>query len=145
MTLDLALIEKLMRMLETSDLQELNVSEGGMQLRLAKKRSGAAADHGADVAVTSPTPETPVEDRSARLRNIASGMAGTFYRAPKPGAEPFVREGSVVREGDQLAIVEAMKMLNPIEADCDGTIVRILMPDGGSVEPGTLLFEIAPA
>ena len=71
-------------------------------------------------------------------------MAGTFYRSPSPGAPPFVEIGSLVREGEQLGIVEAMKMLNPVEAEHDGIVVAIHIADGSSVEPGTSLFDVEP-
>ena len=141
--MDLALIEKLMRLLEASDLQELDVNEGGMRIRLAKKRSGGAVQEAEPTAAVPPPPrDAPVEQPTAH--RIIAGMAGTFYRSPSPGAPPFVTEGMAIRDGQQLAIIEAMKMLNPVEADMDGMITRILLGDGDSVSPGTALFEVEP-
>jgi acetyl-CoA carboxylase biotin carboxyl carrier protein len=139
--MDLALIEKLMRLLETSDLQELDVNEAGMRIRLAKKRSGSAV-HDADPVVATPQPSSDVPVEQPSSHRIIAGMAGTFYRSPSPGAPPFATEGMEVRDGQQLAIIEAMKMLNPVEADINGVIVRILLKDGDSVSPGTALFEV---
>ena len=142
--MDLALIEKLMRMLEQSSLQELDVTEAGMRIRLAKKRSGDPAEDmlpAEEVMTSAPQPEV---QPAATAHRIVAGMAGTFYRAPAPGAAPFVMEGDVVEDGRQLAIIEAMKMLNPVESDIAGTIVRILLQDGDSVMPGAALFEIEP-
>lgn len=141
--MDLALIEKLMRLLEASDLQELDVNEGGMRIRLAKKRSRDAVQEDEPVeAVPQPRPDFLVEQST--IHRIIAGMAGTFYRSPSPGAPPFVTEGMAIRDGQQLAIIEAMKMLNPVEADTDGVIARILLKDGDSVSPGTVLFEVEP-
>ncbi|MDB5523670.1 MAG: fabE [Rhizobium sp.] len=136
--MDFALIEKLMRMLEQSSLNELDVTEGGMRIRLARQNRGQPSGI---LPVARPAEQAVPEARS-RQAAIAAGMAGTFYRSPSPGAAPFVDIGTEVREGDQLAIIEAMKMLNPVEADRDGVIRTIQIEDGGSVEPGTVLFEI---
>jgi acetyl-CoA carboxylase biotin carboxyl carrier protein len=141
--MDLALIEKLMRLLEASDLQELDINHGGTRIRLAKKRSGGAVPEGEPVVATSEPPrDTPVEQPTKH--RIIAGMAGTFYRSPSPGAPPFVTEGSKIRDGQQLAIIEAMKMLNPVEADTNGVITRILLKDGASISPGMALFEVEP-
>jgi len=139
--MDLVLIEKLMRLLEASDLQELDVNEVGMRLRLTKKRrAGAEQADEADEPVVA-TSTAPTEKRPHR---VISGLAGAFYRAPSPGAAPFVTEGTEVRDGQQLAVIEAMKTFNPVEADRDGVIVRILLADGASVSPGMAMFEIEP-
>ena len=73
---------------------------------------------------------------------IEAGLSGTFYRAPMPGGEPFIKVGDVVRDGDRLALIEAMKMLNPVESEVDGIVKAILVDDATPVEPGTALFEI---
>jgi acetyl-CoA carboxylase biotin carboxyl carrier protein len=138
--MDFALIERLMRMLETSSLNELDVTEGGMRIRLAKAKGGASDNV---IPVAKPAVEAPAApDTGSNLSILSAGMAGTFYRAPAPGAEPFVVPGATVTEGQQLAIIEAMKMLNPVEADRNGVVRTIFVEDGGSVEPGTALFEI---
>ena len=139
--MDFELIERLMRMLEQSDLNELDVTEGGMRVRLAKQRTGGAVV--ADAAVE-PTPQAP-DIAENPGQTIKAGMAGAFYRAPSPGAAPFVEIGTLVREGDPLGIIEAMKMFNPVEAESDGIVVAIHVADGGSVEPGMALFDIEPA
>ena len=138
--MDFELIERLMRMLEQSSLNELDVTEGGMRIRLAKTRGGAAV-----AAELPPVTELSEATDTPRTQTIAAGMAGAFYRAPSPGADPFVQIGDLVREGQQLAIIEAMKTFNPVESDRDGIIVAILVEDGGSVEPGTALFDIGDA
>jgi acetyl-CoA carboxylase biotin carboxyl carrier protein len=142
--MDLALIEKLMRMLETSDLQELDVNEGGMRIRLAKKRRNDAGADEEQTGASMPSIPVPEAPDASPVRRIIAGMSGTFYRSPAPGAPPFVEEGDRIEDGRQLAIIEAMKMLNPVEADCAGRLSRILLKDGDSVAPGMVLFEIDP-
>jgi acetyl-CoA carboxylase biotin carboxyl carrier protein len=77
--------------------------------------------------------------------SVTSPFVGTFYRSPSPDAPPFVDVGSVIREGQGLCIVEAMKLMNEIEADCAGTIVEILAEDGKPVEFGQALFRVRKA
>jgi acetyl-CoA carboxylase biotin carboxyl carrier protein len=140
--MDFDLIERLMRTLEQSTLNELDVTEGGMRIRLAKQRSNNAGAVPTDLRPTTHKPT--LADPEALGLTIRAGMAGTFYRSPSPGAKPFVEIGSLVKEGDQLGIIEAMKMLNPVEAERDGIVVAIHVADGGSVEPGSALFDVEP-
>lgn len=137
--MDLSLIERLIVMLGQSPLQSLDVTEGNLRIRLSKSALPVEADGRA----IEPVAVVPVRDieGSSRL-TIRAGLSGTFYRAPSPGAEPFVREGSRVEEGATLALVEAMKMLNPVEAERAGCIVRIHLEDAATVEPGMALFDI---
>lgn len=137
--MDLDLIEKLMRMLEQSGLQEIDVNDGGTRIRLAKKRTlGLDRLDGAlqpeIAAPPEPVPQSP--------HRILSGMTGTFYRASAPGVAPYVTEGSKVEDGQRLALIEAMKTFNPVECDVAGIVLRILVEDGQSVSSGTPLFEI---
>lgn len=141
--MDFELIERLMKMLEASELNELDVAENGMRVRLAKQKANGEVQAAPTELPFVHYPDNEVPE--ATFRRIKAGMAGTFYRAPAPGASPFVEVGSSVREGEQLGIVEAMKMLNPVEAECDGVIIAINVADGGSVEPGTALFDIEPS
>ena len=137
--MDLDLIEKLMRMLEQSGLQELDVNDGGTRIRIAKKRTLGLdnADMSREPAIASPS--EPVLQGPHR---VLSGMTGTFYRSSAPGVAPYVTEGSKVEDGHRLALIEAMKTFNPVECDVAGTILRILAEDGQSVSPGMPLFEI---
>lgn len=136
--MDLETIEKLMRMLEQSSLQELDINDGGTRIRLAKRRTLGldAADAELD---ESAAPAAPVE---AGPHRILSGMTGTFYRSSAPGVAPYVSEGSRIEDGQRLGLIEAMKVFNPVECDASGTVIRILVEDGASVTPGMALFEI---
>jgi acetyl-CoA carboxylase biotin carboxyl carrier protein len=75
---------------------------------------------------------------------LRAETVGVFYRAPEPGAKPFVSEGDAVQQGTQIAIVEAMKLMIPVEADRDGTVLEVLVADGESVEHGQPLMKLAP-
>lgn len=138
--MDLDRIEKLMRMLEQSSLQEIDVNDGGTRIRLAKRRTLGLDDAGAE-------PDTGMsleEPKEAGPHRILSGMTGTFYRSSAPGVAPYVSEGSAVADGQRIALIEAMKVFNPVECDVAGTVTRILVEDGASVTPGMALFEIEP-
>lgn len=137
--MDLVLIEKLMRMLEQSALQELDVNDGGTRIRLAKKRTLGLDGYDAAKEPDIAPPPPAVEQGPHR---ILSGMTGTFYRSSAPGVAPYVTEGSAVVDGQRLGLIEAMKTFNPVESDIAGTVVRILVEDGQPVAPGTPLFEI---
>jgi acetyl-CoA carboxylase biotin carboxyl carrier protein len=137
--MDLDVIEKLMRMLEQSDLQELDVNDGGTRIRLAKKRTLGL--HHLD-ASREPEITAPAEPMPRGPHRILSGMMGTFYRSSAPGVAPYVVEGGKVEDGQRLGLIEAMKTFNPVECDVAGTVLRILAEDGQSVSPGMPLFEI---
>jgi acetyl-CoA carboxylase biotin carboxyl carrier protein len=100
----------------------------------SKKPAGTSANGGRDAA------EPPVLTENQRL--VASPMVGTFYRAASPDSEPFVEEGDSVRKGQALCIIEAMKMMNEIEADAGGRIVRILCENGQPIEYGQPLMVL---
>lgn len=87
-------------------------------------------------------PGAPVPDPAAEPNYLRAPMVGTFYHAPEPGAAPFVRAGDLVEEGQQIGILEAMKLMNPIEADRAGRVVRIVVPDGEPVQYDQPLIEL---
>jgi acetyl-CoA carboxylase biotin carboxyl carrier protein len=94
------------------------------------------------VAAADAAPPAAAGPVAAPARVIKSPMVGTFYRTPSPGAKPFVDVGSTVKEGEAVCIIEAMKIMNEIEADASGTIRRILCENGQAVEFGQPLFEL---
>jgi acetyl-CoA carboxylase biotin carboxyl carrier protein len=124
-------------LLEESNIDELEIHEGEESVRICRHRPTLAAAPTAPLAAT-PVPPTPAAapDQGPELEGhvVASPMVGTFYRAPTPGAKPFVEAGQSIKPGDVLCIVEAMKMMNQIEADRAGTIGAILVEDGEPVE-----------
>jgi acetyl-CoA carboxylase biotin carboxyl carrier protein len=94
--------------------------------------------------VTATPAPAPDQDADAGLTYVCAAMVGTFYRAPQPDAEPFVQEGDTVRAGQQVAALEAMKMIMPVHATDEGEVVKILVPNGTPVEYGERLIAIAP-
>ena len=156
--MDIRKVKKLIEMLEESTFDELEIKEGEESIRIARNRqSGVVSHYAAPVApmpvATAPTTATPAaqaigtappEEKPQTQGFIQrSPMVGTFYRAPSPTAGNFVEVGQVVKEGDTLCIIEAMKLMNQIESDRDGIIVDILVQDGAPVEFGQPLFVIA--
>jgi acetyl-CoA carboxylase biotin carboxyl carrier protein len=108
------------------------------------RRSGSARpeERRPTVAVSSIEPCAPATAQDVHY--LCSPTVGTFYRAPEPGADPFVGEGAVVRPGQQVAIVEVMKLMIPVEADRPGRVLEVLKPDATSVEHGEQLFVLTP-
>ena len=94
---------------------------------------------------TGPAPAAPAADSDEGLHFVTSPIVGTFYRAPNPEAEPYVKIGDLVHKGQVLCIVEAMKLMNEIEADASGTVVRIYPENAQPVEFGERLFAIKPS
>ncbi|WP_444929525.1 acetyl-CoA carboxylase biotin carboxyl carrier protein [Microbulbifer sp. SSSA002] len=144
--MDIRKIKKLIELLEESDIGELEIKEGEESVRISRGISSAAQPV-APVYTAPPAPvqtppaaaatTAPVEKESKPALSghaVKSPMVGTYYAAPSPGAEPFVKVGQQVKAGDVVCIVEAMKMMNQIEADKAGTIESILLEDGQPVE-----------
>lgn len=145
--MDIRKIKKLIEMLEESNLGELEIKEGEESVRIARNPTGtqffapsmnyapapAAAPAPASVApVATATTSSAAPATSGHL--VKSPMVGTFYRSPSPGTPSFIEVGSQVKVGDVICIIEAMKMMNQIQADKAGTIEAILVDDGGPVE-----------
>jgi acetyl-CoA carboxylase biotin carboxyl carrier protein len=144
--MDIRKVKKLIELLEESNIDELEIKEGEESVRISRNSAAAApiyaqpAPVAAPVAAAAPAaapvasateasePATPVG------HTVNSPMVGTFYRSPAPGASPFVEVGQQVKVGDIICIVEAMKMMNQIEADKAGTIQAILVEEGQPVE-----------
>lgn len=137
--MDLDLIERLIGLVEFSRVTELDFTAGDLHVRI-ERRAAAPPTPSLQPTVPAPAREPPPD----LLHCLAAGMAGTFFRAPGPGQVPFVSEGDTVEAGQTLAILEAMKMLNPVEADLAGRIMQVLIEDGASVSAGTPLFVIVP-
>jgi acetyl-CoA carboxylase biotin carboxyl carrier protein len=150
-TLTAADVAEIMRLVEQSKFDELNLEIGGIKLTL--RRTGAATtqpgrlDAAADTADAVGTPGTAAQCETglpvdASLKDIISPMLGTFYRAPKPGSAPFVEIGSVVHEDSVIAIIEVMKLMNTVRAGANGVITQILPADETLVEFGEVLMRM---
>lgn len=150
--MDLRKLKTLIDLVAESDISELEVTEGDGKVRIVKSAPAApqqmvyaaAPTVAAAPAAAPAAPAAPVVDAPAVPSGhiVTAPMVGTFYRAPNPGAAPFVEVGQSVAEGDTLCIIEAMKLLNEIEADKSGIIKEILVENGAPVEYGQPLFVI---
>lgn len=151
--MDLNLIKKLIKILESSDVTDLEIEENGTRVKLAKKvrvtQSVAYTPAAASSAVThqisesvSKTEDKKVVDEHAGMHEIKSPIVGTFYRAPAPDADSYVQLGDTISAGSVLCIVEAMKLMNEIESDVSGKIVKILVENGKPVEYNQPLFLV---
>jgi acetyl-CoA carboxylase biotin carboxyl carrier protein len=137
------LVRQLGSLLSELGLSEIEVNQGETRIRLSRTPPGSPTS---PVAVTTPSsPPAHVADAlSFAGITIESPMVGTFYRASSPTAEPYVREGDVVKEGQILCIIEAMKLMNEVETRAAGRIAKILVDNGQAVEYGQPLFRIEP-
>jgi acetyl-CoA carboxylase biotin carboxyl carrier protein len=137
-------VRMLARLLDETRLTEIEIEQHGLRIRIARQSSVSYAPPPAiDVPRPIPTPVPPgTIDPSKHPGVVASPMVGTAYRAPEPGAKPFCDVGTVVKAGDTLLIVEAMKTLNQIPAPKSGTVVQILFDDAQPVEFGEPLVII---
>jgi acetyl-CoA carboxylase biotin carboxyl carrier protein len=142
------LVRQLGGLLPELGLTEIEVSVGRTRIRLSRTPAATPAPpapSGAAVTTAAPPPVAHVADAiSVTGVTIESPMVGTFYRASSPTAEPYVREGDVVKEGQIVCIIEAMKLMNEIETRACGRIVKILVDNGQGVEYGQPLFLIEP-
>ena len=142
--MDIRKIKKLIEMLEESNLTEIEIHEGEETIRLSRLATPVAAVYAPPMAATLPAaaPSVAAEAALPSGHMVTSPMVGTFYRSSTPNAKPFVEVGSQVKVGDTLCIIEAMKMLNQIEADKAGIIKAMLKENGQPVEYGEPLFVI---
>jgi len=159
-------IEQLLRLMSEHNLEEFEYAQGDLRIRLKKPSSGpalaqrtlalpeiivpGAVDRSTPIPNTSapsaPTPAMAPEPRASEdLHIVKSPIVGTFYESPSPGAEAFVRIGVHVEAGQVLCIVEAMKLMNEIESDENGELIRIFVENGQPVEYGQALFGIRPS
>lgn len=150
--MDLRKLKKLIDLVQESGISELEVTEGEEKVRIAKHYGAVAAPAPQYMVAPPAAPQaSPAGTSSVNLDDeddlpeghvVKSPMVGTFYRSPSPGADSFVQIGSVVKKGETLCIIEAMKLLNEIESDADGTVKAILLDNGEPVEFGEPLFVI---
>ena len=153
-------IDEVLKLIETlrdTDIQEVEVAEGDRKIRIVRMTPGATA-----AAVPPPVADPPAAAALPPAENVSSDngpaasadstyvevtspMVGTFYRSPEPDADPFVQEQDRISSGQQLCIIEAMKLMNPIQSELNGRVMAILVEDAQPVEYGQPLFLIEPA
>jgi acetyl-CoA carboxylase biotin carboxyl carrier protein len=147
--MDIRKVKKLIELLEESDIAEIEIHEGEESVRISRASSLAAPMFAAPPGIqpaampaAAPAVAEPAAPREPEGHIIRSPMVGTFYRAPSPGAKPFVSEGQPVTNGETLCIIEAMKILNQIESDKSGKVIEILVENGQPVEYNQPLMVI---
>ena len=147
--MDLRKLKTLIDLVSDSNVSELEITEAEGKVRIVKSAgvpvaapAVVAAPQVAAAPVAEASPVLAEAPAAAAGHAVKSPMVGTFYRSSSPGAAPFVQIGSVVKEGDTLCIVEAMKILNEIESDKSGTVTQILCENGQAVEYGQPLFIV---
>lgn len=152
--MDIRKIKKLIELLEESGIAEIEIKEGEEALRISRMPTGAALAHMPHVAPMAAPLSVPakaaapsvseavVPKAKANEHVITAPMVGTFYGAPSPGAKPFIEIGDEIKVGQVLCIIEAMKMMNQIEADKAGRVTSIMARNGDPVEFGQPLFVV---
>ena len=132
-----------------TEFHEVDLKVGGARLRVARGPSTTVTAASPTELAAPPAPASPAGDAAAEaaasgLETVTAPMVGTFYRRPRPDAEPFVSVGDRIRKGQVLCIIEAMKLMNNIEADGSGEIVEVVPEDSSAVQFGDRLFVIRP-
>jgi acetyl-CoA carboxylase biotin carboxyl carrier protein len=148
---DLRMLRELIGLLEVSTATSLKLKRGGATYEVSRAATASPAGvvHVAAAPAASPAAPAaaaapPAQPPPANLIEIKSPMVGTFYRAPEPGAEPYVKGGARIAPGQTLCIIEAMKIMNELESEVSGTIREILVDDAQPVEFGQVLFRVEP-
>lgn len=161
--IDLEFLERLIQAIDASSLDSIEIERGGTRVRLAKTPPAAVVAAAPAVApAAAPAPAAPAPAAApapsaesggeaaapagaSNLVEVTSPMVGTFYRSPAPDAPSYVEKGKRVSKGDTLCIIEAMKLMNELEAEVEGTIVEILVENAQPVEYGQVLFRVDPS
>ena len=146
MKLDLDQLRELIRLLDEANLTEIEVEQDDDRIRVRRDPAPVAGAAASDAVAPAPTSSVPQSATLAAEDDdgdyVTSPFVGTFYRSPSPDGDPFVDVGDSIALGQVLCIVEAMKLMNEIEAEVAGTIVEILVENGKPVEYGDRLFRI---
>jgi acetyl-CoA carboxylase biotin carboxyl carrier protein len=151
--LNITEVRKLIKLVQSSDVTEIEITEGESSIRISRQSSVAApvafaAPQMAAAPAASPVSETTstsADNDTAREHVVNSPMVGTFYRSPGPDTDAFVNEGDHVKKGQTLCIIEAMKLMNEIEAEYAGVVTEILVDNATPLEYGQPIFVITPA
>lgn len=152
--IDLEFLESLIRSLDRSSLDTIEVESGGTRIRLSKSAPSLLGMSGPPTVMPQAAPPEAMEvpqhvepalPPASDLVDVKSPMVGTFYRSAAPDAPPYVEVDSVVSAGDTLCIIEAMKLMNELESEIEGRVVEILVENAEPVEYGQVLFKIDPA
>ena len=146
--MDIRKVKKLMELLEESGMSEIEIKEGEESVKISRYGNSPAPSH-SFVQQQVPTSVPPVvavpvitDEPSTVGQSLTSPMVGTYYSAPSPTAKPFITIGQHVKQGDTIGIIEAMKIMNQIEAEKSGIVLQILVKDGEAVEFGQPLIIV---
>ena len=152
--MELGFLEGLIRALDESSLDSVEIERGGTRIRLSKTAppaapvaevvTGADASPVPETQVAGTSPEAAEEPAASNLVDVKSPMVGTFYRSAAPDAPSYVEQGARVSKGDTLCIIEAMKLMNELESEVDGVIAEICVDNAVPIEYGQVLFRIDP-
>ncbi len=151
--MDLKELKALLRLMEGNSVEELEVEEGGRRVRIRRRFAQEEpispgprlAGYASPPAAKILAPSSAAVPEAAGLIPIEAPMVGTFYRAPAPGANPYVKEGDVIQKGSVVCIIEAMKLMNEIEAEVAGRVAKVMVENGQPVEFGQALFLVEPS
>ena len=147
-------IKQILEMMREHDIAEFELERDNVKLRLRKNAAGhrsatpvapQAHDAPSVSAAAHAAPVLASTDEALDLAVVKSPIVGTFYRSPEPGAKPFTEVGDMVRKGQVLCIIEAMKLMNEINAECDGEMMKCYVESGQAVQYGERLFAIRPS
>ena len=138
-------IKQLVELMVENDLTELNITDGDAKVTLKRGAEGAAVVTSVAPVAAIPAATGPVEPEAGdELSEIRCPMVGTFYAAPSPDSDPFVAVGDTVTEDTVVCVVEAMKVMNEIKAECSGTITQVCATNAQPMEFGQMLFRVKP-
>jgi acetyl-CoA carboxylase biotin carboxyl carrier protein len=156
--MDFDQLKQILNLVREHELSEFEIEHEGLRLKIRRDAvgpsgivpapappstsSGGPPGGAADATVDAPAPAVEESVEGEELAVVKSPIVGTFYRSPEPGAPPFVEIGSTVRKGQVLCIIEAMKLMNEIDSECDGEIVNVYVESGQPVQYGERLFAI---
>ena len=152
--MDLNLIKKLVKIVDSTEITDLEIEEEGLRIKIAKKIrnaqfittpqfTGSSAPQSNSASTENSVQEkSEKENKKDNLHEIHSPIVGTFYRAPAPDADPYIQIGDTISSGSVLCIVEAMKLMNEIESDVSGKVVKVLVENGKPVEYNQPLFLV---
>ncbi len=147
--MDMEEIKQLVQLMVDNDLGELDITDGDKKISLKRGQSGVvsmvpAMAAAVPVASVGPASSAAPADYAENLLEIKSPMVGTFYAAPSPDSDPYVAVGAAVGDESVVCIIEAMKVMNEIKAECNGTIAEICVKNAQPVEYGQVLFRVRP-
>ena len=137
-------LKSLIELLKDTDVTDLQVEKEGTKVRIRREKMFPSIEISSQKKTASQEAAVEKEEETQRLITVTAPIVGTFYRSPSPEASHFVEPGLQIKKGEVLCIIEAMKLMNEIESEVDGTVVKVLVENGQPVEYGEPLFLIEP-